>query len=87
MSSTKRPSCQSIPPKPHPAPQEELEAYDKHQRLLEDQLDGKTAELIGLRRQALEAEAARARSGQLQEGVAQVRLWGLFFLLKFDGWP
>lgn len=27
--------------------QEELEAYDKHQRLLEDQLDGKTAELIG----------------------------------------
>jgi hypothetical protein len=28
-------------------PQEELEAYDKHQRLLEDQLDGKTAELIG----------------------------------------
>ncbi|KIZ07666.1 Osmotic avoidance abnormal protein 3 [Monoraphidium neglectum] len=45
--------------------QEELEAYDKHQRLLEDQLDGKTAELIGLRRAALEAEAMRTRSGTL----------------------
>eukprot|EP00877_Chromochloris_zofingiensis_P011298 jgi/Chrzof1/6421/Cz18g10030.t1 len=37
--------------------QEELEAYDKHQRVLEDQLDAKTAELIGLRRAALEAAA------------------------------
>jgi hypothetical protein len=34
-----------------------LEAYDKHQRLLEDQLDAKTAELIGLRRAALAAQA------------------------------
>lgn len=31
----------------YPYWQEELEAYDRHQRLLEDQLDGKTAELIG----------------------------------------
>lgn len=38
--------------------QEELEAYDRHQRLLEDNLDSKTAELIGLRRAALEAAAA-----------------------------
>jgi kinesin family protein 3/17 len=38
--------------------QEELEAYDRHQRILEDNLDSKTAELIGLRRAALEAAAA-----------------------------
>jgi hypothetical protein len=44
--------------------QEELEAYDRHQRILEDNLDSKTAELIGLRRAALEAAAA---------GVQQVR--------------
>jgi len=42
--------------------QEELEAYDRHQRLLEDNLDSKTAEIIQLRRAALEAAA-----GQLQQ--------------------
>lgn len=37
--------------------QEELEAYDKHQRKLEDALDGKSAELIALRKAALEHAA------------------------------
>jgi hypothetical protein len=37
--------------------QEELEAYDKHQRKLEDALDQKTAELIALRKAALEHAA------------------------------
>ena len=41
--------------------QEELEAYDRHQRLLEDNLDSKTAELIHLRRAALEAAAGHAQ--------------------------
>lgn len=34
-----------------------MEAYDRHQRLLEDNLDSKTAEIIQLRRAALEAAA------------------------------
>eukprot|EP00242_Pyramimonas_sp_CCMP2087_P003982 CAMPEP_0198214834 /NCGR_PEP_ID=MMETSP1445-20131203/44469_1 /TAXON_ID=36898 /ORGANISM="Pyramimonas sp., Strain CCMP2087" /LENGTH=657 /DNA_ID=CAMNT_0043890189 /DNA_START=574 /DNA_END=2543 /DNA_ORIENTATION=- len=34
--------------------QEELEAYDSHQRVLEDALDAKTAELIALRKAAME---------------------------------
>ncbi len=46
--------------------QEELEAYDRHQRLLEDNLDSKTAELIGLRRAALEAAAGHAQQVRLQ---------------------
>lgn len=36
------------------AMQEELEAYDRHQRRLEDALDQKTAELIALRKAAVE---------------------------------
>ena len=41
----------TLPPPPPLRPaQEELEAYDKYQRQLEDALDGKTAELIALRR-------------------------------------
>lgn len=54
------------PPPPHtptytstPRSQEELEAYDRHQRLLEDNLDSKTAEIIQLRRAALEAAAGQ----------------------------
>ena len=43
---------------PNTTPQEELEAYDKHQRKLEDALDQKTAELIALRRAALEHASA-----------------------------
>ncbi|GAX79497.1 hypothetical protein CEUSTIGMA_g6938.t1 [Chlamydomonas eustigma] len=38
--------------------QEELEAYDKYQRQLEDTLDGRTAEIIALRRAALEMHPA-----------------------------
>lgn len=41
----------------YPPLQEELEAYDKHQRKLEDALDQKTAELIALRKAALEHAA------------------------------
>jgi kinesin family protein 3/17 len=52
--------------------QEELEAYDRHQRLLEDNLDSKTAEIIQLRRAALEAAAAH---------LQQVRCPGIVFAL------
>ena len=37
--------------------QEELEAYDRAQRKLEDQLDSKSAELIALRKAAMEHNA------------------------------
>lgn len=49
---TRPPACTACLPL-----QEELEAYDRHQRLLEDNLDSKTAEIIQLRRAALEAAA------------------------------
>jgi hypothetical protein len=48
--------------------QEELEAYDKHQRLLEDQLDSKTAELIGLRRAALAAATSNGQDTEVRGG-------------------
>ncbi|KAF8061925.1 Kif3c [Scenedesmus sp. PABB004] len=61
--------------------QEELEAYDRHQRLLEDALDSKTAELIALRRAALEAAAANVQqspggdeSAELVHQVKQLQL-------------
>ncbi|PNH03266.1 Kinesin-like protein Klp68D [Tetrabaena socialis] len=38
--------------------QEELDAYDRYQRQLEDQLDGKTTELISLRKAAVEHASA-----------------------------
>eukprot|EP00879_Flechtneria_rotunda_P030441 GHRR01033073.1.p1 GENE.GHRR01033073.1~~GHRR01033073.1.p1 ORF type:complete len:325 (+),score=168.12 GHRR01033073.1:584-1558(+) len=50
--------------------QEELEAYDRHQRLLEDHLDTKTAELIGLRRAALEAAAQQVQQNPGVDGSA-----------------
>ncbi len=42
-------TCSLLVPVPLP-PQEELEAYERYQRQLEDQLDAKTAELIALRK-------------------------------------
>ncbi|KAG1674732.1 hypothetical protein FOA52_013567 [Chlamydomonas sp. UWO 241] len=54
--------------------QEELEAYDKYQRQLEDALDGKTAELIALRRAALEhAQGSPVKSAPLQSALGA---WG-----------
>lgn len=50
----------AVRPTYKPGSQEELEAYDKHQRLLEDQLDAKTAELIG------EARGLEGRDQALQ---------------------
>lgn len=54
-----------------PTPQEELEAYDRHQRLLEDNLDSKTAEIIQLRRAALEAAAAQMQQVRADEPLQQ----------------
>ena len=45
-----RSRSRSNSPSRPPTLQEELESYDKYQRQLEDALDGKTAELIALRR-------------------------------------
>ncbi|GAQ78682.1 Kinesin-like protein [Klebsormidium nitens] len=42
--------------------QEELEAYDRHQRKLEDALDQKTAELIHLRKAAMDFYASTPRN-------------------------
>eukprot|EP00891_Asterochloris_glomerata_P006925 jgi/Astpho2/6925/e_gw1.00107.208.1_t len=54
--------------------QEELEAYDGHQKSLEDALDQKTAELIDLRKAALEhAVASPIKSIPLQAALGQ---WG-----------
>eukprot|EP00955_Chlamydomonas_euryale_P010234 109601-Chlamydomonas_euryale.AAC.1 len=54
--------------------QEELEAYDKYQRQLEDALDGKTAELIALRRAALQhAASSPVKSAPLQSALGE---WG-----------
>lgn len=50
--------------------QEELEAYDRHQRLLEDNLDSKTAEIIQLRRAALEAAALHLQQAPDGDGSA-----------------
>ncbi|MEW5308187.1 MAG: hypothetical protein WDW38_000164 [Sanguina aurantia] len=48
--------------------QEELEAYDKYGRQLEDALDGKTAELIALRRAAVEQQASVASGSSPANG-------------------
>ncbi len=52
------PTCRLSAPAFAAALQEELEAHDKHQRKLEDALDQKTAELIALRKAALEHASA-----------------------------
>ncbi|GBG86232.1 hypothetical protein CBR_g41137 [Chara braunii] len=60
--------------------QEELEAYDHHQRALEDQLDQKTAELIHLRKAAMEYYAntpnktMQKRNSQLIDALGA---WGV----------
>lgn len=55
--------------------QEELEAYDRHQRLLEDNLDSKTADLIQHRRAALEAAASQAQQVGVGQQHSQVSAW------------
>lgn len=54
--------------------QEELEAYDRHQRLLEDNLDSKTAEIIQLRRAALEAAALHLQQVRSNRGLGPLAL-------------
>ncbi|CAL5221751.1 g4003 [Coccomyxa viridis] len=50
--------------------QEELEAYDSHQKRLEDALDSRTAELIALRKAAVEHTAASPiKSAPLQSAL------------------
>ncbi|CAL8468827.1 g8368 [Coccomyxa elongata] len=50
--------------------QEELEAYDSHQKRLEDALDSRTAELIALRKAAVEhAAASPIKSAPLQSAL------------------
>lgn len=64
--------------------QEELEAYDRHQRLLEDNLDSKTAELIQLRRAALEAAAASVQQVR-KRGSRRTAFLGLLVPRPLDG--
>jgi hypothetical protein len=56
--------------------QEELEAYDRHQRLLEDSLDSKTAELIAARRAALEAATSGCQQVWLADWLTGSFGWG-----------
>lgn len=48
--------------------QDELDAYDRHQRELEEKLDEKTAEVIRLERLAMEIDAAPIPQIGLQDG-------------------
>ncbi|KAK3254569.1 hypothetical protein CYMTET_36218, partial [Cymbomonas tetramitiformis] len=54
--------------------QDELEAYDSHQRMLEDGLDQKTSELIALRKAAMEhASSSPMKNLELQSALG---MWG-----------
>lgn len=56
-----------------PAPQEELEAYDKYQRELEDRLDDLTQRYINAKKRLLEGQAGGATPAPVPEADAGAR--------------